>query len=201
MTEENANESTRAASARETREKLLAAATELFAEQGLTKPSLDAICARAGFTRGAFYVHFQTRDDLIVAVVEQVMGGFIDAIIQGGEAGADLSMIVAGFTMAVESGSFPFPGSVRPHQVLEACARSEKLRAKYIELLGTARERLAATVRRGQQAGTIREDADPDAVAQLLLATVLGVEIATELDVPYDARGVGHLLLSMLAKR
>ncbi|MCB9594206.1 MAG: TetR/AcrR family transcriptional regulator [Sandaracinaceae bacterium] len=197
---EDTEESARAASARETRNKLVRAAAALFAEQGLTKPSLDAICARAGFTRGAFYVHFQTRDDLIVAVVEEVMGGFIDAIIAGGEAGAELPMIVSTFTFAVESGSFPFPGSVRPHQILEACSRSDKLRGKYVELLANARDRLAETVRRGQAGGTIREDADPQAVAQLLLATVLGVEVATELDVPYDARGVGNLLLAMLAR-
>src|SRR5262245_37416602 len=43
----------------ETREALLRAGMEMFAEQGLDAPSLDALCARAGFTRGAFYVHFK----------------------------------------------------------------------------------------------------------------------------------------------
>ncbi|MBX3274922.1 MAG: TetR/AcrR family transcriptional regulator [Sandaracinaceae bacterium] len=191
----------RAAAAQETRKKLVRAAAELFAEQGLSGPSLDAICARAGFTRGAFYVHFESREDLIVAVVEQVMGGFIDAMIAGGEAGADLSQIILGFTLAVEAGQFPFPGGVRPHQVLEACTRSATLRDKYVELISTARARLADTVRRGQAAGTIRADASPDAVAQLLLATVLGVEVATELSLPYDARGVGALVLGLLAPR
>ena len=139
----------RAAAARETRNKLVRAAAQLFAEQGLSGPSLDAICARAGFTRGAFYVHFESREDLIVAVVEEVMGGFIDAMIAGGEAGADLSQIILGFTLAVEAGQFPFPGGVRPHQVLEACTRSPTLRDKYVELISTARARLAGTGRRG----------------------------------------------------
>lgn len=102
--------------------------------------------------------------------------------------------------MSVQAGAFPFPGQVRPHQILEACARSETLRKTYLELLSEARTRLGATVRRGQAAGAIREDADPDAVAQLLLATVLGVEIASELTLPYDARGVGELVLAMLAR-
>jgi len=189
----------RAAQAAATRAKLIGAAAALFSEQGLTKPSLDAICERAGYTRGAFYVHFDNRDDLIGAVIEQVMGGFIEAIIAAGEAGADLAMIVRTFTQAVETGAFPFPSSVRSHQVLEACARSEPLRAKYVELLERARARLKDTVRRGQEAGTIRRDTDPDAVAQLLLATVLGVEVASELSVPYDAGGVGELVLAMLA--
>lgn len=189
----------RAAQAAATRAKLIEAATELFSEQGLTKPSLDAICERAGYTRGAFYVHFDNRDDLIGAVIEQVMGGFIEAIIAAGEAGADLAMIVRTFTQAVETGAFPFPSSVRSHQVLEACARSDALRDKYVELLNRARTRLTDTVRRGQEAGNIRRDADPDAVAQLLVATVLGVEVASELSVPYDANGVGELVLAMLA--
>lgn len=188
----------RTESAAQTRAALVDAATELFAAQGLTGPSLDAICAHAGYTRGAFYVHFKTRDDLIVAVTEKIMGGFIDAIIASGEAGADLRTIVQTFALAVQSGSFPFRGQVRPHQILEACARSDKLHAKYLELLAQARERLATTVARGQEAGTVRPDVDPDSVAQLLLALVLGVEVASELDVPYDASAVGQDLLVLL---
>src|SRR5690606_28705665 len=117
-----------------------------------TGPSLDAICAKAGFTRGAFYVHFATRDDLIAAVVEKAMGGFIDAMIASGEAGADLETIVRTFAAAVRSGAFPLPGHVRPHQVLEACMRSPVLHAKYLELLARARDRLSETIRRGQEA-------------------------------------------------
>lgn len=190
---------TRTEEAQRTREALIDAAMALFVEQGLTGPSLDAICARAGFTRGAFYVHFGSRDDLIAAVVEKTMGGFIDAIIASGEAGADLPTIVRTFAMAVRSGAFPFPGHVRSHQVIEACLRSPKLQAKYLELLSRARDRLTDTIRRGQQAGTIRDDVDPSGVAQLLLALVLGVEIATEIRAPYDADRVSEDVLRMLA--
>jgi AcrR family transcriptional regulator len=193
--------SARQKSSEKTRAALVAAATELFAEEGLTKPSLDAICARAGFTRGAFYVHFKTRDDLIVAVVESVMGGFIDAIIAGGDAGADVPTIIQTFAMAVETGAFPLPGQVRPHQVLEACARSPKLHAKYLELLQRARERLVATVERGQAAGTLRADIEAVAVAELLLSVVLGVEVATELNVPYHAIQVSQAIVAMLTTR
>lgn len=187
--------------AQRTREALVESAVELFAEQGLTGPSLDAICAKAGYTRGAFYVHFATRDDLIAAVVEKSMGGFIDAIIATGEPGADLETIVRTFGAAVRSGAFPFPGQVRAHQILEACMRSPTLHAKYLELLGRARDRLTDTIRRGQQARSIRDDVDPSGVAQLLLALVLGVEVASELRAPYDADRVSEDVLTMLAPR
>ncbi|MFK7987690.1 MAG: TetR/AcrR family transcriptional regulator [Sandaracinaceae bacterium] len=190
---------TRALAAEKTRRALIAAAMELFAEEGLTGPSLDAICKKAGFTRGAFYVHFKAREDLIVAVVEEVMGGFIDAIVAGGDAGADLATIVQTFTLAVQVGHFPIPGRVRPHQILEACARSPVLRAKYLELLGRARERLAHAVERGQAEGVVRADLDSQAIAQLLLAVVLGVEVATELTVPFDAVTVGRNVVAMFS--
>lgn len=182
-----------------TRDALIAAALSLFVEEGLSKPSLDAICERAGFTRGAFYVHFETREDLILAVMDRTMGGFIDAIIASGEAGADLATIIMAFTMAVKGGAFPFPGRVRSHQVMEACHRSPAVRDKYVELLNRARDRLADTVRRGQGAGSIRKDVDPLAIAQLLLALVLGVEVASELGAPYDADRVGADVLKMLS--
>lgn len=191
--------STRLEEAQRTREALIDAAMALFVEQGLSGPSLDAICARAGFTRGAFYVHFATRDDLIAAVVEKTMGGFIDAIIASGEAGADVATIVRTFSAAVRTGAFPFPGHVRSHQVMEACLRSPTLHAKYLELLERARDRLTDTIRRGQEVGSVRADVDPSGVAQLLLALVLGVEIATELRAPYDADRVSEDVLRMLA--
>ena len=51
----------------ETREALIQAGMDAFSEEGVDLPSLDAICARAGFTRGAFYVHFKDREDFFAA--------------------------------------------------------------------------------------------------------------------------------------
>ncbi|MFJ2113435.1 MULTISPECIES: TetR/AcrR family transcriptional regulator [unclassified Streptomyces] len=52
----------------ETRAQLFAAASEVFAEKGLGRASIDDVCARAGYTRGAFYSNFKTLDELILAL-------------------------------------------------------------------------------------------------------------------------------------
>src|SRR5262245_31791802 len=90
--------SARAGGKRETREALILAGIAELAEKGLDEPSLDAICARAGFTRGAFYVHFEDRDDFIAAVMERVLGGLLDAIIATGSREHDLAQTVTRFT-------------------------------------------------------------------------------------------------------
>lgn len=54
-----------------TQDRLLDAATALFAEKGVLAASIEEICERAGFTRGAFYSNFGSRDELLVAVLER----------------------------------------------------------------------------------------------------------------------------------
>jgi len=55
-----------------TRQRLLDAAAEVFAEVGLDAASVEAICERAGFTRGAFYSNFETKDELMLALAARV---------------------------------------------------------------------------------------------------------------------------------
>jgi AcrR family transcriptional regulator len=50
---------------------VLAAAMEVFAERGFHGASVEDICERAGFTRGAFYSNFDSKDDLVLALYEQ----------------------------------------------------------------------------------------------------------------------------------
>jgi AcrR family transcriptional regulator len=54
----------------DTKERLFEAAAEVFEERGIGAASIETIAAAAGFTRGAFYSNFASKDDLIVAMLE-----------------------------------------------------------------------------------------------------------------------------------
>src|ERR1700691_3429747 len=54
----------------ETQAKILNAAEALFAEQGFEKTQLEEVAARAGYTRGAIYAHFASKEDLFLALME-----------------------------------------------------------------------------------------------------------------------------------
>ncbi len=54
----------------QTRDYLLAAAAQVFAERGFHGASLDEVAAVAGFTKGAVYSNFKNKDDLFLAVLE-----------------------------------------------------------------------------------------------------------------------------------
>lgn len=61
-------------SAEERREQLIDAAVEVIADQGLTRATTRAITDRAGLALGAFHYVFDSKDELLEAVIQRVVG-------------------------------------------------------------------------------------------------------------------------------
>lgn len=55
----------------ETRQRLLDAATEVFARDGIGPATVDDISSAAGFTRGAFYSNFESKDALVFDMLDE----------------------------------------------------------------------------------------------------------------------------------
>src|SRR5262249_37309887 len=58
---------------RDTREKILESARQLFNRNGYTGVSIEEIMSRAGLTHGGFYRHFSGKDELYAAAVRQFL--------------------------------------------------------------------------------------------------------------------------------
>lgn len=65
-----------------TLERLRAAASEVFAESGFDGASVEAICERAGFTRGAFYSNFSSKDELFISLASQFAEQQLDQVVR-----------------------------------------------------------------------------------------------------------------------
>ena len=55
----------------ETRQKLLDSALQVFARNGYERATVDEIVREAGFSKGAFYVHFETKEDLFWEMLQE----------------------------------------------------------------------------------------------------------------------------------
>jgi len=55
----------------ETQARILDAAETVFSEQGFEKTQLEEVAARAGYTRGAIYAHYASKEDLFLALMDQ----------------------------------------------------------------------------------------------------------------------------------
>lgn len=60
------------------RAELAGAAAAVFAERGVANTAVSDIVRRAGVAQGTFYLYFDSKDDVLVAVAEHMVGAVID---------------------------------------------------------------------------------------------------------------------------
>lgn len=63
-----------------TRERLVDAAYDVFAEVGLYAATVEQVAERAGFTRGAFYSNFDTKEELFFELMDRETGTRLDGL-------------------------------------------------------------------------------------------------------------------------
>jgi AcrR family transcriptional regulator len=88
---------TRAEKREITREDLISAAESLFTEQGFHATSVDEIALEAGYTKGAVYSNFESKEDLFFAVyerrAERVLADYERAFREAGPAGGSERLV------------------------------------------------------------------------------------------------------------
>jgi AcrR family transcriptional regulator len=77
-----------------TRQKLLDAASGLFAEKGLDLTTIDDITERADVGKGTFYYHFKNKEGLIKVLINNVLGELRQALNKKAEGITDLSELM-----------------------------------------------------------------------------------------------------------
>ncbi len=80
----------------QTRERLLAAALDVFAERGVNGAAIEDICEGAGLTRGAYYSNYSSRDELLLALYDQqssrLLSALADAVAEQAVSAGDLTL-------------------------------------------------------------------------------------------------------------
>src|SRR5690554_5400899 len=71
MTDQDTDVVVDSARRQKTRQRLMDAAFEVFAEQGVHAAAIETIAERAGFSRGAFYSNFESKLELFFALAER----------------------------------------------------------------------------------------------------------------------------------
>jgi TetR/AcrR family fatty acid metabolism transcriptional regulator len=166
----------------ETRERLLEAATSVFAQHGFDRSTVDEVVREAGFSKGAFYVHFESKEDLFWAMLEER----IDRQHEAFKEAVDFTKPVSDNVMTILHAVFdlveddPFWGSLFMEFGAHA-ARNEKVRERLAGLYDRWRELLVAMLTAGRDAGRIRPDIDIGFTTTVLIATVEGAVIQSRL--------------------
>jgi AcrR family transcriptional regulator len=71
---------TRAEKQAHTRECLLHAAGKVFSKRGLQQASIDEVAGEAGYTKGAFYANFKSKEELFLAMLDEKFAERLDEL-------------------------------------------------------------------------------------------------------------------------
>ncbi|MBO0769392.1 MAG: TetR/AcrR family transcriptional regulator [Solirubrobacterales bacterium] len=83
----------------QTREELLISGARVIAERGLAQATIDEVVEQAGYTKGAFYANFQSKDDLFLAMLDEHFAAKtkqLEAIISSDVSDEEKARLVAG---------------------------------------------------------------------------------------------------------
>ena len=183
---------------RETRQALLAAAYQSFCELGYAECSLERIASRAGFTKGALYGHFSSKEDLFLALADARTASLLDTWAQTAEQNASREVLLHSFGQWLAA-------TVRERQEWSLvnteftvlAARKPALAARRRAALHEACADIAAALDR--LAGPEREPGESAALSRLVLALIHGLALHAAIDPELDVAANFALGLDLLA--
>jgi AcrR family transcriptional regulator len=174
----------------ETRRKVLDAAFAVFAQRGIAASSLTEVAAAAGLTKGAVYSNFDSKDDLVLALMEEHAAARIDAsFAEFGEPGDTITAIGSVLVNAMRT-------DAAWHRLLAEYFAMAHHDPRRQDALRQRRREIRDTIARALQTVAAELDFDlplPAAeFATVLLALSNGLAVETDIDpdgVPADLLG------------
>ncbi len=159
-----------------TREHLLQAGFREVYRTGFQSASIDTILAATNVTKGALYYHFDSKEDLGHAIVEEIIAKLTVnkwlIPLQGGKNPIDtLIGIVQRTSVRKEdvNGGCPLVNLAQEMSPLD-----ERFRKRLETIFKEWQEGIAVALRRGQFQGTVRRDIRPEETAGFLIAMYEG---------------------------
>src|SRR3954465_8549440 len=155
----------------DTREKLFEAAARVCEEQGIGGASIEDIAAAAGFTRGAFYSNFKSKDELIIAMMEEHVEQSIRRMLELLSEHKTLPDFINALRNMDRSEQDPLGRSPLLHmEMILFVARAEKRRPELAKRLRARRKLVTAIIQTTARNSGRKTILDPTGAGALVLA-------------------------------
>ena len=170
---------------------MLDAAQAVFAERGFYGASVEDIAERAGFSKGAFYSNFESKDDLFLAVLDQSLAGEMQALRALAEDPSLPAFLEFVGGRAARRAAEGAQWSLLTAEFWLHALRNRELAPKLAARQRAARDVLAAVITRLCQQAGMSLVAPAEDLASVMLAVDDGLMLQEALDpdvVPMDLR-------------
>ena len=159
-----------------TRERLLLAASREVYRYGFQSASLDRILAATDVTKGALYYHFDSKEALGYAVVEEVIAPDVRGKwVRPLQCGKDPIDALIGAVQSIPVRPADVRGGCQLNNLAQEMSPLDAgFRKRLAIIFDGWREAVASVLREGQTHGSVRRDVEPADAAGLLIAMVEG---------------------------
>jgi len=164
-----------------TRCRILEAAADQFAKQGINRTRLSDVASAAGVTRGAIYWHFTDKEALITAMIDSVSApteaamANLNNVAGGGDISLEMlkKVIVDAFTRVYNT---PAAAQITRFLLRYAlCEETEFLKARINNDRNIALDRISHFIGNAQQAGLIKKELSATCIAIHIRAHISGL--------------------------
>jgi AcrR family transcriptional regulator len=159
------------------REQILEAARRCFIRKGFHQSSMADVFAEAGLSAGAVYRYFRSKDEIITAIAEEVVGHVTDLLVPlvEQEPTPTLDSVIRDGLLSVDDLAFGEYGFAQlAPQVWAEALRNDQLLGVIRSRYTVVREALSRLIVAEQKAGRVDVDAEPDDVAAVLFGSIIG---------------------------
>jgi AcrR family transcriptional regulator len=176
----------------EVRERILAAAYDLFLRQGITATIIEDICEAADVANRTFFNHFPTRQDMIRALADQRLGNLHDVVFDGARQATPTRLV----TLFDEIGSTLAKSGDTHRELVGAMVNA----AGYGVPRGSSmHDTFVGLIKEGIAQGEITMRQDPQRLADIIVGALTGAIVNWTVDRTYALQPNMHELGTTLA--
>ena len=166
-------------------ERLLNAAMKLFVKKGYKGSSVAEITKDAGFTRGALYCHFETKEHLAREIIKLFEEKFLNSMVHyvGEEGGSALEKFKKMMRFNVWfAGEHPDLCLFMTVISAEMCGSHNRLEPYLKSVYRKWREFITGILKDGRRAGEFKREIDPQMMAWVIIGVHDGVLLQKEMN-------------------
>jgi len=189
---------------------IVAAARRCFSRDGFHQTSMPDIAAEAGLSAGASYRYFSSKEEIIIEIAGDAFATMFapldEHLVERGRAPTVADLVVGaigpvGGETTRDAAGHPVSVDELLRCAVQAWAellRHEELRRRAVAGSDRVRAQMAAALRRGQQAGTVPANLDPERATRVVMALVHGFILQRTAFGLDDTEGFAHDVRTVL---
>ena len=159
-----------------TKEKILKVATRLVHKNGIGDTSINDLISATGLKKGSLYFHFQSKDALILAIMEKTRAGFVkflDSALSGETPGESLDNFLERVLEKHRSAGF-VGGCIFGNTALEVSDKDKRFSSFVKDVFAEWIEKIREVVVAAQISGQVRNDIPTSALACHIVSSIEG---------------------------